>query len=95
MTNYLSSPEFGRKTKPLRELLIKHSQWVWEAAQQTAFTEIKQALETDPVLLLFDQSRDCRVGQCILIWIGGGDVAETTQWGVKTNLVHISIVDSD
>ena len=60
MTNHLSkfAPNLAEKTKPLCELLNKHNQWVWGPAQQTAFTEIKQALETDPVLSLFDQSRE-------------------------------------
>ena len=60
MSNHLSkfAPNLAEKTKPLRELLNKSNQWVWGLPQQTAFTEIKQALETSPVLSLFDQSRE-------------------------------------
>ena len=60
MSNHLSkfAPNLAEKTKPLRELLNKSNQWVWGLPQQTAFAEIKQALETSPVLSLFDQSRE-------------------------------------
>ena len=60
MSNHLSkfAPNLAEKTKPLRELLNKSNQWVWGPSQQTAFTEIKKALESSPVLSLFDQSRE-------------------------------------
>ena len=60
MTNHLAkfTPNLAEKTKPLRELLIKSNQWAWGEPQETAFTEVKRALETSPVLSLFDQSRE-------------------------------------
>ena len=60
MSNHLAkfTPNLAEKTKPLRELLIKSNQWVWGEPQETAFTEVKRALETSPVLSLFDQSRE-------------------------------------
>ena len=60
MCNHLSkfSPNLAEKTKPLRELLNKRNQWTWGEPQQTAFTEVKEALVTSPVLSLFDQSRE-------------------------------------
>ena len=59
MCNHLSkfSPNLAEKTKPLRELLNKRNQWTWGEPQQRAFTEVKKALLTSPVLSLFDQSR--------------------------------------
>ncbi len=39
---------------PLRELLHKTNQWMWEEPQQQAFQEIKQALMSSPVLAFFD-----------------------------------------
>ena len=52
MCNHLSkfSPNLAEKTKPLRELLNKRNQWTWGEPQQTAFTEVKEALVTSPVL---------------------------------------------
>ena len=60
MSNHLAkfTPNLAEKTKPLRELLIKSNQWVWGEPQETAYTEVKRALETSPVLSLFDQSRE-------------------------------------
>ena len=60
MSNHLAkfTPNLAEKTKPLRELLIKSNQWVWGEPQRTAFTEVKRALETSPVLSLFDLSRE-------------------------------------
>ena len=60
MSNHLAkfTPNLAEKTKPLRELLIKSNQWVWGEPQETAFTEVKRALETSPVLSLFDLSRE-------------------------------------
>ena len=60
MCNHLSkfSPNLAEKTKPLRELLNKRNQWTWGEPQQQAFTEVKEALVTSPVLSLFDQSRE-------------------------------------
>ena len=60
MCNHLSkfSPNLAEKTKPLRELLNKGNHWAWDEPQQRAFTEVKEALVTSPVLSLFDQSRE-------------------------------------
>ena len=57
MSNHLSifSPNLAEKTKPLRELLNKGNQWMWEEPQQRAFAEVKEALTTSPVLSVFDQ----------------------------------------
>ena len=39
---------------PLTDLLSSTVQWVWGAAEQTAFDTLKQALCTAPVLLMLD-----------------------------------------
>ena len=52
------APNLAEVTKPLRDLLIKGNQWVWEEAQQRAFEEVKQMLTTTPVLALFDPKFD-------------------------------------
>ena len=52
------SPNLAESTQPLRELLIKTNQWVWGEPQQRAFTRIKEALTSSPVLALFDPNLD-------------------------------------
>ena len=54
MCNHLSkfTPNLAEKTKPLRELLNKRSQWMWGQPQQTAFEEVKKILMTSPILAL-------------------------------------------
>ena len=40
-----------RPSKPLKELLKKKNTWVWRQPQDQAFTEIKEALTTAPILI--------------------------------------------
>ena len=49
------------KTKPLRELLKKKNTWVWGQPQDQAFTEIKEALTTAPILALYEPYRETKV----------------------------------
>ena len=60
MCNHLGkfAPHLADKSKPLQELLQKNKQWVWGANQAEAFKEIKEALQSPPILALFDLSRD-------------------------------------
>ena len=82
MCNHLSkfSPNLAEKTKPLHELLNKRNQWTWGEPQQTAFTEVKEALVTSPVLSLFDQSRETGLSRRLIVRIGRSTVAEATRW---------------
>ena len=56
MTNQLSkfTPYLVETTKPLHDLLSKKNEWSWNHAQQTAFTQITEALTKSAVLALFD-----------------------------------------
>ena len=47
-------PDLADTTKPLRDLLIKDHQWVWDHQQKQAFGAIKAALISPPVLALYD-----------------------------------------
>ena len=44
-------------TTPLRYVLKKDSHWQWQPEQAAAFSELKQAISSAPVLKLFDPSR--------------------------------------
>ena len=56
MVNQMSkfSPNLAEITQPLSELLIKGNQWVWGEPQRRAFSRVKEALTSSPVLALFD-----------------------------------------
>ena len=63
MVNHVSkfADHLASKTKPLRELLKKKNTWVWGQPQDQAFTEIKEALTTAPILALYDPNRETKV----------------------------------
>ena len=49
-------------TKPIRELLVKNTAWIWGPPQQDAYNKVKTALTTAPVLTLYDPqqgNKDC------------------------------------
>ena len=48
------APNLADVTQPLRELLVKGNQWVWDEAQQSVFHRTKEILTSSPVLALFD-----------------------------------------
>ena len=56
LVNQLSKfvPNLAEITKPLRELLVKNKQWVWDKMQQHAFNCIKERLTCSPALALFN-----------------------------------------
>ena len=55
------SPNLADTTKPLRDLLNKKNQWIWEEPQRRAFEEIKNALCSSPVLALFNLNRETEI----------------------------------
>ncbi|XP_041357514.1 uncharacterized protein LOC121374482 [Gigantopelta aegis] len=42
------------KTKPLRDLLVKDSDWIWGEPQQSAFVKIKNDISSAPVLVHYN-----------------------------------------
>jgi len=50
------SPFLADQTKPLRDLLSFKNQWMWDDTQAKAFTDIKNALGSSPVLGLYNPS---------------------------------------
>lgn len=63
MCNQLSkfSPDLVETTKPLRDLLSKKNQWIWDQAQRKAFQNVKSKLCSTPVLCLYNQLRPTKV----------------------------------
>ena len=63
MVNHMGkfAENLANKTKPIRDLMQKDRQWVWEPPQQTAFEEIKSTLTTAPVLALCDTNRETKI----------------------------------
>ena len=50
------TPNLAERTKPLRDLLQKESDWIWGPAQQSSFDDLKKLLTSNPVLALYDPS---------------------------------------
>ena len=60
MANYSAKyiQDFATLTAPLRELTKKNTPFVWQAAQQKAFENIKLALSEAPVMSYFDTNKE-------------------------------------
>ena len=59
MVNCLAKfiPHLTNKTEPLRELSHKESAWFWFERHAKAFTDIKEAISTEPVLAFYDKNK--------------------------------------
>lgn len=59
MINYLSKfiPNYSQMAGPLRGLLKKGNEWVWDSVHQTAVHKLKQAVCSAPVLALYSSER--------------------------------------
>ena len=60
MANYLAkfAPHMSDLTAPMRDLLKKDSEFVWDVQQETAFTNMKGMLSASPVLAFFDPKKE-------------------------------------
>ena len=56
VVTYLSKfiPNMSQKSAPLRQLLQKDVEWSWGQAEDDAFTSLKTAISSSPVLKFFD-----------------------------------------
>ena len=63
MANQLGkfSKNLANLTRPLRQLLSKHSTWLWGPEQDQAFTKIKTELTKPTVLALYDPQAPTKV----------------------------------
>jgi len=57
--NYLAKfiPQLSSHTHPLRQVMKKHTQYMWGVEQQNAFDRIKSLIATAPTLKYFDESK--------------------------------------
>lgn len=73
--------QFARKSKPLTIFLKKNKPWVWSAEQQKAYEYLKGYMIAEPILKLFDSTKDTifhtdasRVGLAgMLVQVGDGN----------------------
>ena len=63
MVNHLGkfADHLADKTKPIRDLAKKESEWCWGTVQQTAFDEVKKTLVNAPILSLYDPNKDTKI----------------------------------
>uniref|UniRef100_A0A3Q4G4G1 ribonuclease H n=1 Tax=Neolamprologus brichardi TaxID=32507 RepID=A0A3Q4G4G1_NEOBR len=54
-------PHLAEKDKALRDLLSKKNAWYWGTDQARAFTTLRDALTSPPVLAMYDPNRDIKV----------------------------------
>ena len=60
MVNYLSkfSPNLSEITSPLRSLLKKETEFLWDEPQSRAFERVKQTVTQSPVLVYYDPNKE-------------------------------------
>ena len=89
-----ADPDFAdhlaSKTKPLRELLRKKNTLVWGQLQDQAFTEIKEALTTAPILALYDPNRETKVNADASSYRIGGVVMQQQDNGDWKPISYVS-----
>lgn len=61
MVNYLGKPQLAAVTRPLKDLLRKQNEWVWEETQQTAFQQLKEGLSAPKALVQCSHSAETKV----------------------------------
>lgn len=63
MFNYITKfvPKSADRTKHLRHLLQKSTEFCWTSSHQKEFDELKQTLTTEPVIAYYDVNRDTRI----------------------------------
>ena len=60
MVNYLSkfAPNLSEITSPLRSLLKKETEFLWDEQQSRAFERVKQTITQSPVLVYYDPKKE-------------------------------------
>ena len=60
MVNYLSkfAPNLSEIISPLRSLLKKETEFLWDEPQSRAFERVKQTITQSPVLVYYDPNKE-------------------------------------
>jgi len=63
MVNYQGKfiPDLSTKSAPLRSLLDKKNEWMWQEAQENAWRQLKEALTKEPVLKFYDCAKPTKL----------------------------------
>ena len=51
-------PNLAEMTKPIRDLLKKDTEWIWDSPQKEAFDQLKHELASDEALALYDTEKE-------------------------------------
>ena len=54
-------PDLSTKSAPLRSLLEKRNEWMWQDAQEKAWCQLKEALAQEPVLHFYDSTKPMKL----------------------------------
>ena len=90
MVNHMGkfAEHLADKTKPLRDLMQKGSQWIWAPPQELAFQEMKSSLTKAPILALYDPNRETKISADASFFGLGGvllqkqDAEHSPSWSV-------------
>ena len=56
-------PNLAEMTKPIRDLLKKDTEWIWDSPQKEAFDQLKHELASDEALALYDTEKETVIRQ--------------------------------
>ena len=82
--------DFSKTTAPLNNLLKKNTSWKWGGAEQQAFTQLKAAFTSAPVLALFDYERKTVLETDASDWASGGVLSQYDDEGRLRPVAYFS-----
>ena len=82
--------DFSKISAPLNELLKKNTPWHWGDEQQHAFSDLKTAFATAPVLTMFDYTKRTILETDASDWASGGVLSQYDDNGILRPVAYFS-----
>ena len=85
IVNYLSRylPHPSSVLRPLNDLLVKETVWMWGPEQAAAFAKVKEMLTTTPTLVCFDPAKSTFVSADASSYSLGGVLLQEHEEGLR------------